>query len=207
MMKLNKQAVTIYIVDDEFSIRDSLSMLLELSGFKAESYESAQVFLEHFDPDQPGCLILDMRMPDMDGLELQEELVQRCSELPIIFISGHGDVPISAKAFKAGAVDFIEKPFDNQLLLARIDEVVDKLLLTWPTILKKKQILERYASLTSREKEIFLLIVHNNSSKEAAQNLKISNRTVDVHRAHIMRKMQADSLSTLIMMAVTGGIL
>ena len=195
------------MVDDEFSIRDSLSMLIELAGFKVESYESAQIFLENFDFDQPGCLILDMRMPYMTGLELQEILAQRCGDLPIIFISGHADVPISAKAFRAGAVDFMEKPFDNDLLLDRIDEVVDKLLLTWPAVLEKRQILERHASLTSREKEIFLLIVHNHSSKDVAKNLNISNRTVDVHRAHIMKKMQADSLNTLIIIAVTGGIL
>ncbi|MCF7971927.1 MAG: response regulator [Methylococcaceae bacterium] len=206
-MKLNKQAVTIYIVDDEFPIRDSLSMLIELAGFNVESYESAQVFLEHFKPEQPGCLVLDMRMPYMDGLELQTELAQRCSDLPIIFMSGHGDVPISAKAFRAGAVDFIEKPFDNQLLLERIHEVVDKVLLAWPAVLEKRQVLERYASLTCREKEVFLLIIHNYSSKHAAKSLNISNRTVDVHRASIMRKMQADSLNSLIIMAVAGGIL
>ncbi len=206
-MEINKQAVTIYIVDDEFSIRDSLAMLIALDGFEVESYASALDFLEHFNPDQPGCLVLDMRMPHMDGLELQEELAQRCSELPIIFISGHGDVPISAKAFRGGAVDFMEKPFDNLLLLERIHEIVDKLLFTWPEVLKKKQILARYVSLTSREKEVFLLIVHNNSSKDTAKNLNISNRTVDVHRAHIMRKMQADSLNALIIMAMSAGIL
>jgi len=206
-MKLNKQAVTIYVVDDEFAVRDSLSMLIELAGFKVESYESALGFLAHFNPDQLGCLILDMRMPYMDGLELQEELAQRCSDLPIIFMSGHGDIPISAKAFRAGAVDFMEKPFDSQLLLERIHEVIDKVLLTWPAVLKKRQILERYASLTSREKEVFLLIVHNHSSKDVAKNLNISNRTVDVHRANIMRKMQADSLNTLVIMAMSGGIL
>jgi len=206
-MKLNKQAVTIYVVDDEFAVRDSLSMLIELAGFKVESYESALGFLAHFNPDQLGCLILDMRMPYMDGLELQEELAQRCSDLPIIFMSGHGDIPISAKAFRAGAVDFMEKPFDSQLLLERIHEVIDKVLLTWPAVLKKRQILERYASLTSREKEVFLLIVHNHSSKDVAKNLNISNRTVDVHRANIMRKMQADSLNTLVIMAMSGDIL
>jgi len=206
-MQLNKQVVTIYIVDDEFSIRDSLSMLIELAGFKVESYESALLFLEHFDPNQPACLILDMRMPYMDGLELQEVLIQKCHAIPIIFISGHGDIPISSKAFRAGAIDFLEKPFDNRLLLERLHEAVEKVLFTWPEELEKRRILDLYESLTEREKDVFQLITHNNSSKKAAQNLNISYRTVDIHRAHIMKKMQADSLNTLIVLALKSDII
>jgi len=206
-MQLNKQTVTIYIVDDDFSVRDSLSMLIEFAGFKVESYESAPLFLEHFDSEQPACLILDMRMPYMDGLELQELLIQKCSAIPIIFISGHGDVPISSKAFRSGAIDFLEKPFDNALLLERLNEAVKKVLITWPEELKKRRILELYENLTQREKDVFLLITRNHSSKEAAKNLNISNRTVDIHRANIMKKMQADSLNTLIVLALKSDII
>ncbi|NOQ15143.1 MAG: response regulator [Methyloprofundus sp.] len=206
-MEINKQTVIIYVVDDEFSIRDSLTLLIESVGYKVKSYDSALTFLDKFDPEQPGCLILDMRMPYMNGLELQEELADRCSEIPIIFISGDADVPISSKAFRSGAVDFIEKPFDNELLLKRINEETEKLLRTWPEAQERKQILKLYTKLTEREREVFMLIIHNHSTKEAAKKLKISNRTVDTHRAHVMEKMQADSLNTLIIMAMIGGML
>lgn len=202
-MYINKQDITIFIVDDEFVIRDSLTLLLETHEFKVQSYDSALHFLEHFNPNQPGCLVLDMRMPYMDGLDLQEELSKINAELPIIFISGHADVQLSSKAFRAGAMEFLEKPFDNKLLLERINEAIKNLILNWPNILEKKLILERYAQLTLREKEVFMLIVSNNSNKQAAKVLGISNRTVDAHRAHIMKKMQADSLNSLIMMNVT----
>ncbi|NOR70104.1 MAG: response regulator [Methylomarinum sp.] len=205
-MKINKQDVTIYVVDDEFPIRDSLGLLIESAGLKVKGYESALAFLESYDPEQPGCLVLDMRMPYMDGLELQEALVKTNSELPIIFISGHADIPVSSKAFRAGALDFIEKPFDNKILLERINEAVDSLLVNWSEVQKKRQIITLYEHLTDREKEVLKLIVNNHSTKQAAKKLGISNRTVDVHRAHIMEKMQADSLNTLVILAVTAGI-
>ena len=205
-MKINKQDVTIYVVDDEFPIRDSLSLLIKSAGLKVKGYESALAFLESYDPEQPGCLVLDMRMPYMDGLELQEALVKTNSELPIIFISGHADIPVSSKAFRAGALDFIEKPFDNKILLERINEAVDSLLVNWSEVQKKRQIITLYEHLTDREKEVLKLIVNNHSTKQAAKKLGISNRTVDVHRAHIMEKMQADSLNTLVILAVTAGI-
>ena len=205
-MKINKQDVTIYVVDDEFPIRDSLGLLIESVGLKVKGYESALAFLESYDPEQPGCLVLDMRMPYMDGLELQEALVKANSELPIIFISGHADIPVSSKAFRAGALDFIEKPFDNKILLERINEAVDSLLVNWSEVQKKRQIITLYEHLTDREKEVLKLIVNNHSTKQAAKKLGISNRTVDVHRAHIMEKMQADSLNTLVILAVTAGI-
>lgn len=205
-MKINKQDVTIYVVDDEFPIRDSLGLLIESAGLKVKGYESALAFLESYDPEQPGCLVLDMRMPYMDGLELQEALVKANSELPIIFISGHADIPVSSKAFRAGALDFIEKPFDNKILLERINEAVDSLLVNWSEVQKKRQIITLYEHLTDREKEVLKLIVNNHSTKQAAKKLGISNRTVDVHRAHIMEKMQADSLNTLVILAVTAGI-
>ncbi|OQK15675.1 LuxR family transcriptional regulator [Methyloprofundus sedimenti] len=207
-MDIDKQDINIFIVDDEFVIRDSLTLLLESAGFsKVKTYDSAVTFLEKFDPDQPSCLILDVRMPYMDGLELQHVLAERCAAMPIIFISGHADIPVSSQAFRAGAVDFLEKPFDNELLLERINEVIDKLLLNWSEKQEKKQILKHYANLSEREQEVFMLIVHNHSTKDVAKKLDISHRTVDAHRAHIMDKMQADSLNTLIMMAVKGSLI
>ncbi len=204
---MDKQDITIFVVDDEFSIRDSLAQLIESTGLKVQSFDSASAFLEHFDPTQPGCLILDMRMPYMSGLELQDELVKMNSEIPIVFLSGHADIPVSSKAFRAGAVDFLEKPFDVEVLLERINEMVEQLVVTWPEVKKKRDIFEKYAHLTPREKEIFMLIVNNHSNKQTAKILGISNRTVDVHRAHIMEKMQADSLNTLIIMAMKAEIL
>ncbi len=201
-MEINRQDITIFVVDDEFVIRDSLSLLIESAGLKVETYDSAITFLEQVDINQPGCLVLDMRIPCMDGLELQEELVKRNSTMPIVFMSGHADIEISSKAFRAGAIDFIEKPFDTKLLLQRIEEMVEQILLSWPENQKRQQLHKRYMLLTPREKEVFLLTVHNHSNKQAAKKLNISNRTIDVHRAHIMEKMQADSLNTLIIMAM-----
>lgn len=206
-MTINKQDVIIYVVDDEFVIRDSLTLLIESAGLKIKTFDSALTFLENVDIELPGCLILDMRLPYMDGLELQDELAKRNSEIPIIFISGHAEIPNSSKAFRAGAVDFLEKPFDSKILLQRIDEMIEQLLITWPLAQKKREILCRYSLLTPREKEIFLLTVNNHSNKQTAKKLGISNRTVDVHRAHIMEKMQADSLNTLIIMAMTAKVL
>lgn len=206
-MEINSQDVIIHVVDDEFSIRDSLTLLIESTGLKVKSYQSVMDFLDAYDPDQPGCLVLDMRLPYMDGLELQAELIKRNNQIPIIFISGHADIPLSSRAFRAGAVDFIEKPFKDDVLLVRIEEVIDKLLLSWNDCQIKSQILDRYAHLTKREQEIFNLIIHNHSTKQVAKKLNISSRTVDAHRAHVMEKMQADSLNTLIIMAVTAGML
>lgn len=192
----------VYLVDDEFAVRDSLELLLESSGQAVKSFESAEDFLASYDPDQPGCLLLDVRMPTMTGLELQEELLRKNITLPIIFISGHAEIPDSAKAFRAGAVDFLEKPFNNEILLQRIEEAIKKDIAFRDQFSEKQQILDRFKHLTTREKEVLTLIVTSHSNKEAAKILDISNRTIDVHRAHIMEKMQADSLAELMVMAM-----
>lgn len=193
----------VYVVDDEFSVRDSLQLLLESAGFRVNCYETADAFLADFHPNQPGCLILDVLMSEINGLELQEILLKKAVELPIIFISGHGDVTTSSKAFRAGAIDFFEKPFDNQLLLKRIEEAFQKQFENWEKINRKREILDRYDKLTPREKEVMKLIIKNSTNKEAAKILGISHRTVDIHRAHVMEKMRAESLSDLIVMAIT----
>lgn len=199
----NSQTPTVYIVDDEFSIRDSLQLLLESSGFEVHCFETADDFLANYNPDQPGCLILDVLMPAMSGIELQDVLMKKDINIPIIFISGHGDVTTSSKAFRAGAVDFFEKPFDNQALLSRINEALQNEIENWENNKRKRELLERFQNLTPREKEVLKLITSSNSNKEAAKILGISHRTIDVHRAHIMEKMRAESLSDLIVMAMT----
>ncbi len=192
----------VYIVDDEFAVRDSLTILIESTGQPVMSFESAESFLDHYDPEQPSCLLLDVRMPSMSGLDLQEELIKRSIDIPIIFISGHADVPDSAKAFRAGAVDFLEKPFNEEILLSRIEEALSKDAQARDQLREKNKILERLSHLTTREREVLNLIVRSHSNKEAARILDISNRTIDVHRAHIMEKMQAENLAELMVMAM-----
>jgi FixJ family two-component response regulator len=206
-MILNREDITVYIVDDEYPVRDALSMLIKSEGLDVKSYDSALDFLQHYEPGQPGCLVLDVRMPQMDGLELQQELTRRNIDIPIIFMSGHGDIPITAKVFRAGAIDFIEKPFDNKLLLDRINETIDNILAIWQEHSEKYRIQHCYTRLTDREKEVMKLIVTSHSNKQAAKVLEISNRTVDVHRAHLMEKMHAYSLSDLIVKAIACEIL
>lgn len=201
-MGVNNPAPVVYLVDDEFSIRDSLTLLIESTGQAIRSFESAEAFLNSYAPEQPGCLLLDVRMPLMTGHELQNELLKRDINIPIIFISGHAAIADSAKAFRAGAVDFLEKPFDNAVLLERINEAIKKDLAFREEFAKKRRIQERINHLTAREKEVLGLIVKSHSNKESAKILNISNRTVDVHRASIMEKMQAENIAELITMVM-----
>jgi len=177
-------------------------MLIESTGQPVRSFESAEAFLNAYDPDQPGCLLLDVRMPLMSGHDLQKELSKRGHVIPIIFISGHAEIPDSAKAFRAGAVDFLEKPFNNKELLERIDEALKKDAAFRGEFIKRRRIQDRLDHLTAREKEVLNLIVKSHSNKESAKILNISNRTVDVHRASIMEKMQADNVAELITMVM-----
>lgn len=202
-MDSNNPSAIVYLIDDEFAVRDSLTLMIESTGQAVRSFESANDFLNNYGHEHPGCLILDVRMPTMSGLELQEELSKRAIDIPIIFISGHADIPDSAKAFRAGAVDFLEKPFDNEILLQRIEEAIQKDLDTREQVIKKREIQKRLDHLTAREKEVLSLIVSSYSNKEAAAILNISNRTIDVHRAHIMEKMQAENLAELMMMVMS----
>ncbi|MDO9422587.1 MAG: response regulator [Methylobacter sp.] len=201
MSVINSTSV-VYLVDDEFAIRDSLTLLIESTGKKVRSFESAEAFLNNYDSKYPGCLLLDVRMPLMTGHELQAELLNRGISIPIIFISGHADIPDSAKAFRAGAIDFLEKPFDNEMLLERINEAIQKDVAFRDESIKKRRIQDRIDHLTTREKEVLGLIVKSHSNKESAKILNISNRTVDVHRASIMEKMQAENVAELITMVM-----
>lgn len=201
-MSNNPLPPVVYLVDDEFVIRDSLTLLLESTGQTVKSFESAEAFLNSYNPAQPGCLLLDVRMPLMSGHDLQNELLKRDIRIPIIFISGNAEIPDSAKAFRAGAVDFLEKPFDTDLLLERINEAIKKDLAFREEFVKKRRIQDRVDHLTAREKEVLSLIVKSHSNKESAKILNISNRTVDVHRASIMEKMQAENVAELITMVM-----
>ncbi|MDP1773285.1 MAG: response regulator [Methylobacter sp.] len=201
-MSANNSKSLVYIVDDEFAIRDSLTLLIESTGQSARSFESAEAFLNEYDPNQSGCLLLDVRMPLMSGHDLQKELSKRGHIIPIIFISGHAEIPDSAKAFRAGAVDFLEKPFNNSELLERVDEALKKDATFRGEFVKRRRIQDRLEHLTPREREVLGLIVKSHSNKESAKILNISNRTVDVHRASIMEKMQADNVAELITMVM-----
>lgn len=193
-------ASLVYVVDDDFSVRDSLTLFLNSSGLEVKSFESANAFLAAYDPQHPACLVLDIRMPGLDGLALQNELNKESISLPVIFISGHAEVPDSARAFRSGALDFLEKPFDNKTLLERIREALNKDVAIRRQQQKKRLLEERLNALTARENDVLMLILNNHSNKEAARILGISHRTVDVHRAKIMEKMQAANLAELIRM-------
>jgi two-component system response regulator FixJ len=187
----------VFVVDDDADIRDSMRMLLEVAGFKVRSYTSAKHFLVDDHPKQ-GCLIADIRMPDMSGLELQEEVVRRHIDLPVIIITGHGDVPLAVQAMKAGAVDFLEKPFNDDLMLASIRRALEIGSRARSRTAESKAAQDLLSALTPRERGVLDKLVQGRSNKLVAHELGISPRTVEIHRAHIMSKMEASSLSDLV---------
>ncbi len=205
-MEPDLQTAVVYLVDDDPDIRDSLSLWVESIGLKIQSFSSAEGFLKQYSPEHPACLILDVVMPLMNGLELQEELANRNIEIPIIFISGNAKVADSSKAFRAGAVDFIEKPYDLKLLMTRIHEALKNQIHYRNQQLEAEQNQAFFDCLTPREKQVLQLIVNNHSSKEAAHILAISNRTVEAHRARIMSKLQAKSITELVAMVYEHGL-
>ena len=188
----------VYVVDDDESVRDSLALLLETAGFRVSVYETARGFLDKFDPQQPGCLLLDVRLKNHSGLDLQEQLSATGSRLPVIMITGHGDVAIAVRAMRSGAFDFIEKPFDNEALLDRIRQAIDLDSRTRLELKQKAEIEARIARLTRREREVMDAVVLGHPNKRIALDLGISSKTVEAHRAHVMGKMQADSLAELV---------
>jgi len=200
---------TVFIVDDDADIRSSLSRSLSKRGFEVETFESALVFLESYDPERPGCLILDHGMPEMTGLELQQLLVDQDIALPVIFITGHGGVPESVRAIKAGAIDFLEKPFRQDVLVERISTAFK---LDTENRQKNAPLIEARAAferLTDREQEIASLMVSqpsDASSKELARHLDISPRTVDHHRARILEKMNVRSIAELVDLTIRASL-
>ena len=185
------------MVDDDADVRDSLRVLLEASGFTVRVFTSAIHFLADSGP-KSGCLIADIRMPDMSGLELQEEIVRRQIQLPVIVMTGHGDVPLAVRAMKAGAVDFLEKPFDDNLMLASVRRGLEAGSRAASRAAEVEAAKNLLAALTPREHSVLDKLVKGRSNKIAAYELGISPRTVEIHRAHIMDKMNASSLSDLV---------
>ena len=196
---------TIFVVDDDLAVRDALKLLLRSVGQAVETYGSAQEFLDAYSEDRPGCLVLDIRMPGMSGLELQQKLNEKHSILPIIFITGHGDVPMAVEAMQAGAVDFIQKPFRDQDLIDRINQALEKDNNNRAALGERNDIRKRLETLTPREREVLDLVVHGKANKVIAGDLKLSQRTVEIHRARVMEKMQASSLAHLVRMVLEVG--
>jgi two-component system response regulator FixJ len=196
----------VFVVDDDADARDSLCALLESAGVASEAHASARAFLDAYQPGRPACLIADIRMPDMDGLELQEELNRRNAGLPVIVVTGHADVPLAVRAMKAGAVDLIEKPFDDTLLLASVKRALAQAHGAREQAAATESAKTRIASLSARERQVLELLVAGQPNKIIAFELDISPRTVEIHRAHVMEKMEAKSLSDLVRAAIAAGI-
>ena len=194
----------VFIVDDDDAVRRFLSGLIESVELSVEAYASARDFLAAYEPGRPGCLVLDVRMPGMSGLELQRELAERAIDLPVIVLTGHGNVQVAVHAMKAGAVDFVEKPFDNELLLDRIQKAVAESVRADGERVKRNEIANRMRLLSPRERQVMDLVVAGETNKGVARHLDISERTVEIHRANVMRKMRARSLADLVMMAASG---
>lgn len=193
---------TVYIVDDDEGVRTSLGILLDSVGYHPVTFASAREFLERYDPDQPGCLLLDIRMPEMSGMDLQRELAARAIFLPVIFITGHGDVAMAVDAMKHGAFDFLQKPFSHQELLARVAPALEADAVARQALARKEELAVRHAALTPREKEVMGMIVGGQANKVIAQDLGLSERTVEIHRARVMDKMGTRSLAHLVRMAL-----
>lgn len=189
---------TVFIVDDDEGVREGLELLLLTIDQECQSYSSAIEFLEKYDPNASGCLVLDIRMPRMTGLDLQEELKKRGSALPVIFITGHGDIPMAVEAMRRGALDFIRKPFRELDLLDRINEALESNASSQSQTLNNRKVLDKIDSLTARESEVFERVVAGQMNKVIGFDLGISERTVEVHRSQVMKKMGVRTLSQLV---------
>lgn len=189
---------TVFVVDDDDAMRSSLRWLIESINLKVRTYASALEYLDAFDPDEPGCLVLDVRMPGMSGMELLDRLSDHPLTPPTIIITGHGDVPMAVRAIKHGALDFIQKPFNDQELLDRIQQALDFDAQNRQDMAGRDSLKARYDALTPREREIMDLVVAGRSNKAVAAELDISSRTVEVHRSRIMKKLRVKTLADLV---------
>ncbi|WP_020485258.1 response regulator transcription factor [Methylomonas sp. MK1] len=187
----------VFVVDDDDAVRDSLGLVFETAGLAYQTFASAECFLERYCPDQPGCLVLDVNMPGLDGHELQAELIRRHIHLPIIFLTAYGDIPMTVRAMKAGAVDFLTKPVSTDLLLDRVQAALQIEINTHAQAIKGQAQCNRLSGLTSRELEIMEMVVAGLTNKEIARRLGISHRTVEIHRAKVMEKTGATNLLEL----------
>lgn len=197
---------TVHVVDDDDAVRDSIAVLLESSGYRVRSFESGDAFLAAEIAPGAGCVLSDIRMPGLDGLQLQAALNARGFRLPVIFITGHGDVPVAVGAMKAGAVDFIEKPFEEAALLRSIERAIRLSQENRHRDAEVEETLERVAHLTARERDVMTRLAEGKQNKVIAIELGISPRTVEIHRARVMEKMHAANLSDLVRAVLTAGI-
>ena len=199
------QELKVYVVDDDQGMLDSTVWLLESVGLKAMPFTSGREFLDACDAGLPSCVLLDVRMPGMGGLSVQEELRVRGLDLPVIFVSGHADVPIVVRAFKAGALDFIEKPYNEQLLLDSVQKALGRFHERHIDNSKREAAQARIDSLTPRERDVFLPLVQGYTNREIAVQLEVSIKTVDLYRSRVMKRMQAGHLPELVGMAIACG--
>lgn len=196
----------VHIVDDDEAVRGGLELLFRSVSLKARAYPDAADFLNAFEPGRPGCLVCDVRMPGMSGLQLQERLTELGSDMPIIFISGHGDVPMAVSAMREGAVDFLQKPFREEVLLRRVQEALAEHRQRCRSNRRRDEIRERYRDLTRREREVMTYLLRGAANKVIAIELGISPRTVELHRARALAKMRARTLTDLLRLAEDGDL-
>jgi len=192
----------VFVVDDDAGVLDSIAFLLRTVGIHAETYSSAADFLAAYDSDARGCIVLDVRMPGMSGLELQERLHAMGSSLPIIFLTAHGDVPTAVRAVKSGAVDFVQKPFRDQDLIDKIQHAIEESVRGREAEIARRDVADRMDSLTPRERQVLDAVVAGKANKKIAGDLGVSQRTVEIHRARVMHKMDADSVAELVQMVI-----
>jgi two-component system response regulator FixJ len=203
---MNAHTPTVFVVDDDSAVRSSLRLLLKSVGLAVSTFDSAQAFLDAYPEHSAGCILLDVRMPGMSGPLLQQQLALRGSMLPVIFITGHGDVSMAVEAMQNGAFDFVEKPFHDQAILDRVQRALEENARLRRQLSEHEAIRNRFDSLTPREREVLEQVTRGSSNKVMAYDLRISQRTIEIHRSRIMEKMQAPSLAHLVRMTTSLGM-